>query len=125
MNVFIKTIPHSQQDYPTVGNWKIEKDGTIFIFVSKMNDWRYEFLVSVHELVEVYLCIHSGVRQNTVNRFDMKFEKNRPKGNTDEPGDDEKSPYQIQHSIASGVERILAAFIGVSWRKYSAKIDSL
>ena len=125
MNVFIKTIPHSQQDYNTVGNWKIERDGTILILVSQMNDWRYEFLVAAHELCEVFLCQHAGISQSKVNRFDIAFEKKRIKGNTDEPGDDEKAPYQYQHSIATGVERILAACLGVSWKKYSAKIDSL
>jgi hypothetical protein len=125
VNINIKIIAHSEQTYNTVGNWFYDQDGTLEIRVSKMNDWRYESLVVVHELVEVLLCKHSGVTQQEVDRFDKRFEARRKPGNFDEPGDDEKAPYRVQHCVATGVERIVAALLGVSWSEYEAKINSL
>lgn len=95
------------------------------ISVSKMNDWRYEFLVATHELCEVFICRHQGISQKQVDRFDMDYEKKRKPGNFDEPGDDPKAPYRNSHCIASGVERILAAALLVCWKDYCDKVESL
>lgn len=127
-NIKISTIDHKRQRYPTVGDWFFETtlDGEqLIIRVSKMSDWRYEFLVALHELVEVALCRYSGVTQKQVDRFDMAFEKRRPEGNVDEPGDSNKAPYRVQHCIATGVERIVAAFLGVVWNDYADEVESL
>lgn len=125
MNICIKTIPHKKQRYPTVGDWVCDKHGDITIKVSAMGDWRYECLVAVHELVEVLICKWTKVSQKDVDKFDMEYEKNRGCCDFDEPGDDPKSPYRSAHCIATGVERTLAAVLGVNWRKYEDKIDSL
>lgn len=124
MRIDIKTIPHSQHRYPTVGDW-YEREDVMYIRVSEMSDWRYEFLVIAHELIEVYICKHDGVKEKAVDRFDIAFEKKRKLGNNDEPGDDKKAPYRKQHCIATGVERILAGLLGVCWNDYADEIESL
>jgi hypothetical protein len=124
LNISIQTIDHKNHRYPTVGDW-YQRDGVLYIKVSKMADWRYEFLVALHELIEVMLCRHDGVTEKSVDRFDIRFEKNRKKGNEDEPGDDPRAPYVRQHCIATGVERIVAALLGVSWKKYGDAINAL
>ena len=92
-----------------------------------MDNWRYELLVALHELVEVLLCKHSKISQKAVDKFDMMFENEREQGlhGTEEPGDDPDAPYKVQHCLATGVERIVAALLGVCWRKYEFKINSL
>jgi hypothetical protein len=125
MNVTIKTIPHSKQRYPTCGDWFYDKRGDLHIRVSKMSDWRYELCVAVHELVEVLLCHQVGISQKSVDEFDINFEKKRKPGNVDEPGDDDRAPYRIQHGIASGIERILGTLLGISWNKYAEEVESL
>ena len=128
MNIHIKSIPHCEHRYPTVGDWWFDKDGSIQIRVSKMNNWRYECLVAVHELVEVLLCFHSGISQGSVDRFDMQFEKHREAGvhkPDDECGDDPRAPYKFQHGIATGVERVLAVMLGVCWKTYEDTIIKL
>lgn len=90
-----------------------------------MKNWRYECLVAVHELVELLICRWNGVTGAAVDEFDITFEKNRACCDFSEPGDDPKAPYRFEHCIATGVERILAAVLGVSWKKYEAKIESL
>ena len=122
MNVKIEIIPHDQQRYPSVGDWAFDKKGDLNIFVSKLSDYRLEMLVAVHELIEVLICKHDGVTQKTVDDFDIAFEKNRGPDNEDEPGDDPSAPYVQQHCIATGVERILAAELGISWKKYEEEL---
>lgn len=126
IEILIKTIPHSQQRYPTVGDYvfNAERDTVIF-YISKLGDWRYEACVAIHELTEFFIIKMQGVKLEDIDKFDIAFEKRRKAGNTDEPGDDPKAPYRGAHCVATGVERILAALLGVCWKKYEAKINSL
>jgi len=125
MKIIIETIPHESQRYPTCGDWWWDKDGTLQIRVSDMKNWRFESLVAFHELCEVLICKHDGISQESVDAFDIAFEKKRKPGSVDEPGDSIKAPYRKQHGIASGVERVLGAELGVDWNKYADKVESL
>lgn len=128
MKIIITTTDHKNQRYPTVGDWYFEKTVTeevLQIKVSKLSDWRREMLIAVHELVEVLLCKHDGVTQEQVDAFDMAFEKTRPEGNEDEPGDSTEAPYRRQHCIATGIERILAAELEVDWSEYEKELMNL
>lgn len=167
MNYYIEIIDHSEQDYPTTGNWFRGQiwgeDGgeittehcagdTLIVQVSKMGDWRYEFLVGVHELLEAALCKHAGVDEKTVTAFDVAFEHLRDrmkkklavhegdflndirgieswralKANIDaEPGDCSEAPYYQQHQFATGIEHVLAAKLGVNWAAYEKANNDL
>jgi hypothetical protein len=118
MRVVIETIPHKEQRYDTCGDWLFDGD-TLKIFVSKTKDWRYSFLVAVHELIEVGLCKQAGITQQAVDKFDMNF---KGKG---EPGDDPKAPYRIQHAVATAIERDVALELDVDWQKYEAALNKL
>ena len=97
LHVVIDTIPHSQQRYPTVGDWQVDKAGSLHITVSRMSDQRYEFLVGMPEAIEAYLAIHAGVSPEAVDRFDRVYEAKR------KSGDDAKArfPWQQMNSSAS------------------------
>jgi hypothetical protein len=125
MKITIQTIPHSEQRYPTVGDWIWINDDELMIAVSEMPDWRHVALVAVHELAEVLMCKQAGITQKQVDDFDIDFESKRVKGNEDEPGDDPAAPYVKQHCIASGIERVLAAELGVSWKLYEQELMAL
>jgi hypothetical protein len=124
MKIIIETIPHSKQRYPTAGDW-YWKRGVLHIKVSKLSDWRREVCVAIHELAEVMACKYAGVKQEDVDKFDMEFEKRRPAGCVDEPGDHKDAPYRKQHCFATGIERLLAAVLGVSWADYEEELDLL
>lgn len=125
MRILIETIPHSQQRYPTCGDWTFDKRGNLTIRVSKLSTWKREMLVAVHELVEVLLCKSRGISQKSVDAFDKAFEANRPPGNYDEPGDDRNAPYRKEHFFATNIEALLSAELGVNFQDYEAELNSL
>lgn len=124
MKILIETIPHKSQRYPTCGDWQVGPEG-IKILVSTLGNKDLEFLVAVHELVEVYLCQKHGVTDQQVTEFDEKFEAHRGADNTSEPGDAADSPYRQEHFVATSVERILARELNVDWAEYERVLGEL
>lgn len=124
LNIKIMTIPHEQQRYPTVGDW-FWKEGVLTILVSDMHNWRWEFLVAVHEFIEAMLCNHANIKEEDVTDFDKRFEKERVEGDTSEPGDAFDAPYHRQHFVATNIERILADVMDIEWDDYNAEVEQL
>ena len=125
MQITIKTIPHADQRYPTVGDWVFVDDNNLQIRVSDLGDRRYNALVAVHELVEALLCQHRGITTEMVDAFDMAYEAKRPEGNTDEPGNDPNCPCLKEHEFATTVEMLLAEELGVDWGTYDDAVTAL
>ena len=123
-HILIKSIPHKKQSYDTCGNYRMTPK-SFQITVSKMDNDDYEFLVGLHEMVEQYLCYKEHIFDDVITKFDKAFEAKRKKGNTDEPGNDKKSPYYEQHQFATKVERLMAKMLGVKWTDYEKTINSL
>lgn len=143
MDINIKTIPHKEHRYETVGDWWFEYKDTslksytidsemnplapssLEIRVSDLSNPLMEVCVAVHELIEVILCSHKGITQEQVDKFDKDFEANRQQNNFDEPGDSPLAPYKDQHCFATGIERLLVAELGIDWKKYEETINNL
>lgn len=123
--ITLREIPHGDQRYETVGDWFVLPNGSWHLRASNMGDWRYAFLVLVHELVEMALCQHRGIPEAAVTQFDLDFEAQRAPGNTDEPGHDPLAPYHAEHVFAEGIERQLAEALGVQWDSYERVICDL
>jgi hypothetical protein len=121
----IKFIPHNDQRYETVGDYWLDKSGIMQIRASAMGDIRYSWLVVIHEIVEIILCLWRGIPEPKIKAFDERFEVARAEGNEDEPGDDLKAPYQNEHCVATGVERLMCALLGVKWKHYEKECNSL
>lgn len=125
MRIYIDTIPHKEQRYDTVGDYYYDE---LFeedcITVSDMKNKDYEFLVAIHELTEMYLCKRNDISEKKITAFDKKFEKKNKKNNL-EPGDDPAAPYCREHCIATGIERTIAGVLGISWKNYEKKMESL
>ena len=118
MEYDIKTIPHNEQRYETVGDFWT-KDGVDFIRVSEMEDPRYNFLVALHEFIEQELCKVRGIKTEDIDKFDQDF-----KGEG-EPGDSPLAIYRREHFFATSLERLMAAELGVDWEEYDDKVNSL
>lgn len=125
MKIIIETIPHDKQRYPTVGDYQYLEDGSIYITVSEMGDDKYNTLVALHELIEAKLTEWEAIKEQDITAFDVEFEKNRQEGNIDEPGFDSSAPYRKQHTIATGIELLIAAEAGVDWNQYDKVVNSL
>lgn len=123
-SVQIKTIPHNEQRYDTVGDWWVDDEGW-HIRVSQLGDWRYQFLVAFHELLEMAWCKRRRVKQADVDAFDMAYEEQRGHGDHSEPGDDPRAPYREGHHLATLVERFAGMALGVNWKEYEAAIQAL
>lgn len=120
----VKTIPHNEQRYDTVGDWWTDDDGW-HIRVSQLGNWRWNFLVAFHELLELAWCAWKGVKQADVDAFDMAYEAARKPGDASEPGDDPRAPYRAGHQFATAAERLAAAVLDVNWTEYEAAIYAL
>lgn len=134
IGINLKILPHQEQRYDTCGDWWIDEEGVWQIRVSKMADWRYEFLVFFHEVAEMAWCNINRVSEEAVSAFDIEFEKQRQDmidaGNGAsvehlEPGDATLAPYYWGHQIATALERTAAFMLGVRWQVYEEAIEDL
>lgn len=125
MEIHIKTIPHNRQRYETVGDYYFDKKGVLQIRISDMNCQIYEQMVALHELSEVMMVLHKGIKMSDIDKFDKAFEAKRKEGNTDEPGDDPKAPYRNEHLIATAIEKTICGFLNISWKHYDDTVNSL
>ena len=127
LNIHIKTIPHKDQQYETIGDWRWDPiHNRLNIHVSDLNDTYKEYLVAIHELIECYLCFIRGISQQSVDEFDKQYEKMRsPDDTTSEPGDDIRAPYRKEHFFATNIERMICHEMGIDWNDYEKTIYSL
>ena len=113
-----RSIPHDEQRYDTVGDYFSGTTAEHFR-ISEMPAEVYEHLILIHELIEWIICQHRGISNRAIDNFDMDW-----KGEG-EPGDDSDAPYYRAHQIASAVERLLAAELGVDWKLYEAAVEAV
>lgn len=121
----VKVIPHDEQRYETCGDWWYDRNNVWQIRVSRLSDWRYEFLIAFHEILEMAWCHHFGISLESVDQFDIDYEEARVEGDNSEPGDDRRAPYYLGHQAASVAERIAALTLGVVWGDYEAEVNNL
>lgn len=124
----IEVVPHHAQRMETVGDYWIDPFGVKHVRVSDMSNEAYEFLVTVHELVEEFLTRRRGLTEPEITAFDEQFERERMDGlhsDTEEPGFAPDCPYLREHMIATGIEMQLAGIIGLDWQTYEQTVNSL
>lgn len=147
----VYTTPASAMRYPTVGDWQMREDPEAQAYVgevtvadlsdpqhpadSRVGHWN--FLVALHELVEMYLCCVRRVPEATVDAFDLAWPTVRPRpplppGDEDcrcppadrdlavracaaeEPGLCRHCPYRAAHEDAMAVEELVARQLGLT-----------
>lgn len=133
MKIIIESIPHSQQRYPTCGDWYYDDDGTLRIKVSEEMGEDSGFLVALHELIECKTAMKRGITVQQVDDFDIAYEKAHRKGGTldgerldeSEPGDDPACPVFVEHGVATGIESVCCALMGIPWSVHNANVEAL
>ena len=119
IDITITTIPQDQQRYDTQGDWFSDKPWHVSIRVSDLDDSRYELLVIMHELVEMFLCLERGISEKAVDDFDLNWEGDG------EPGEHPTCPYFKEHQFATNIERLMAHELGVDWQSYNKRLDEI
>jgi hypothetical protein len=125
IKILIETVPFAEIPNAQCGDWRRGKDGTIHIRVAKEIGDDSAALVILHEFIEMMLCEKRGISCASVDAFDEAFESNRKPGDISEAGDSINSPYAEEHCAASGIERLLASMLGVSWAEHERRINNL
>lgn len=125
MRIIIDTLDHSVQRYDTAGDYWIDQDSTWQIRVSKMDNWKMELLIALHELYEMSLCFDKGIKEEDITKFDVEFEAKRLEGNLDEPGDDKNAPYYNEHQIATIFEKESARIFSINYDEYTNIVNNL
>ncbi len=128
MEIHIKTIPHSDQRYPTCGDYWYDDLGVLQVRVSDMGNKMYETMVAVHEVIEEALASHRGLTEPEIMAFDQYYEMRRAQGlvpEDSEPGFDNNAPYLREHTLSSAVEMMMCAHAGLSWNDYDRTVMNL
>ena len=116
MKIVIESIPQNKQRYLTLGDWWMDEDGTIQIRVTGDDpslSEKHQFLIALHELVEVKLCQERGITAKQVDDFDMARDEYCVENGL-EPGDLEDCPYRKEHRFAMLIEHLMAHELGIS-----------
>jgi hypothetical protein len=116
----IRIIPHKDQIYETAGNYGEDGCGW-WMEISKMEDWRYEAMCAMHELLEMILTKAQGVDWKDIDNFDMTGEGK----DMDDPGISPKAPYHTQHLAAMRLEKDICKIMGIPWYKYDRSYSKL
>lgn len=103
--------------YRTVGDWQWDDLGNLTITIADTTNWKSNFCVAIHELVEAMLCRQSRITQDEVDAFDFDNQQE------DEPGDLTACPYYSQHQWATTIERFVATCLLLDWRSHEKNCE--
>jgi hypothetical protein len=125
LDIHIKTIPHKEQRYPTLGDYWRNSEGKQEMRISEMGNDDYAFIIAIHEMIEWYLTEKRGIKEEDIKAFDEMFEKEFSQGLHPEafqPGLDPRAPYIKEHAFAVSIEKQLAKELGIKWEKYNGDL---
>lgn len=116
--IMLKVIPHCKQRLKNgdVADYFEISEKTV-IAVSDLGKAEYNFLVHLHEFVELFLIQKAGIAIKDIDDWDCKY--------PDTMGDDPKAPYHLQHCQAEQIERFAAKVLGISWTEYNKTIERI
>jgi hypothetical protein len=124
--ISIKTRKPNQMRYKTCGDYFYDHGSRLLrieICEQKNND--FEFMIGIHELIEEYITRKEGITEQNIMDFDLMFEEERKQGlhsDSDEPGDNPRSPYKDQHRFAENIERQICLRLGIDWNTYNNEL---
>lgn len=104
----------------------LDPEGPWAILTTDTGNSDYNFMILIHELVEMYLTQRMGIREERITEFDRLFEERRKRGEVgpdDEPGDDVLAPYHREHQVACMIETALCYAMGIDPIDYDLALD--
>ena len=122
--IIIKTIDPGAQRVAECGDWFFDaEDYTVTIFVSRMEDWRSELAVAIHECLESIACLAADIDQTDIDFHDKLYYKEHSDDDA-QAGDDPKAPYFTQHVAATFVEREVCSQLKIGWTQHEQNCDA-
>jgi len=109
--ISIRFIGHNKQRYDTYGDYYYGKE-KLNIRISKFSNWKYQWLVLLHEMVEFLLIMDRGITIEEIERFDLANLR------LEDPGLSKEAPYHKEHMTAIKIEKILCKELGLKWGRY-------
>ena len=100
----------------------------LVIHVAKMDNPDYEFLVALHEFIESYLLKRRRVDLKEIDEWEAKFLKEKDEGKRPKnaiAGEQKDCPYYQEHKIAIKIEKKMARYLKVNWKKYDDYLAKL
>lgn len=126
-NIRCHLVDDENQRYMTVGDFLYEAEtDTLTVYVSRMENWKSELAVLIHEIFESVSLLDAEVPFHEVDLFDFQFEKDRKAGKHteyEEPGDSADAPYHRQHVGALFVEKETCAQLNLPWAEHERIVD--
>jgi hypothetical protein len=126
IEIEIKDIDNMR--YPTVGDYYEKEDGTLKFEVADTGNPFYNKMVLIHEMIEQAMTEYLGITEQSIMDFDLQYEKEREEGkheDDEEPGFEPDAPYQREHTIATAVEMMMCAHVGIAWNTYDDHIMNM
>jgi hypothetical protein len=119
--IVIKVIDPNNQRFGECGDWFYDADSDeLTVFVNKMEDWRSEMAVAIHEAVEAVAFLAAGGDQTDIDYFDKNFYKTHDDG---QAGDDKDAPYCEQHKSASFIEQEVCNQLKLDFRQHELNCE--
>lgn len=106
-NIRIEFVPKITMRYDTLGDFW-ETDSEIVIQIASELPEIEQYLVALHELVELKLCAYRGISNKAIDAFDLAYQ------GEGEPGDDPEAPYRKEHRFAMLIEHLTAHELGLA-----------
>lgn len=120
--ITIKLIDPSNQRFGECGDWFYDaEDHHLTVFVNRMEDWRSEIAVAVHEALEAVMCIDADVDQTDVDAFDKTFYQMNDSAGL--AGDSSDAPYFNQHVAATFVEKEICHQTKLDWNQHDKNCE--
>ena len=114
--IIIKVIDPNNQRFGECGDWFFDAESDeLTVFVNRMEDWRSEIAVAVHEAVEAIAFLAKDGDQTDIDYFDKNFYKTHDEG---EAGDSKDAPYFEEHIAATFVEKEICSQLKLDWKKH-------
>jgi hypothetical protein len=111
MNYDIRTIAHSSQRYESHGDYLFDGN-TGYVWVSDFGNEDIEFIIGIHEQIEMYLTRKRGIPETAISAFDMTHPE------LDDPGMDKLAPYHKEHFFCDIIDRLLCEQVGIAYEQY-------
>lgn len=122
----VEIVPLKKQRYETLGDYFYDENKTLTFKITDTGNPLFNKLVLIHELIEQTLTEAKGIKESTILKHDLEFEKLVNDGLVDidaEPGEHKNSPYRREHLLAELVERLMLNHLNqFTFKEYNDKI---